>query len=77
MKKKFIEVNDKLKEKLVELNKLNEELKKHKLEVKELKERDEKEMLKSKEAEVQNKLKQGKKLTTEDILVMQKMEEIK
>lgn len=71
-KKKFNEINEKLKESLLELNRLNETANQHKLEaVKEKKEQEEK-FLKDKEDLIEEKIRTGKKLTTEDLLVFQK-----
>lgn len=72
MKKKFDGVNEKLKEKLLEMNKAKKETDKYQLENKVEKQRVEEEFLKMKEEDVQKKMKRGEKLTTEDILVFQR-----
>ena len=70
-KKKFNEINTSLKENLTELNKVNEKVEEFKQESKAERKRKEKRRLKSKEDEVQEKIKRGEKLTTEDLLVFQ------
>lgn len=71
----FREVNEKLKEKLMRLNELNKTLDHDReMNIQESKKR-EIESLKEKHAEVSDKIKKRKKLTTEDILVFQQTEE--
>ena len=74
-KKKFHEINSQLKDKFGPLNehsqKLGEDYEQSKAEVR----KKEEETLKKKDAEVKDKMKKGRKLTTEDILVFQKMNE--
>lgn len=71
-KKKFNEINEKLKVSLLELNRLNETANQHKLEaVKEKRDQEDK-FLKDKEDLIEEKIRTGKKLTTEDLLVFQK-----
>jgi len=72
-KEEFNKVNDVLKEKIKILNDYHEELKKHKVKVKkENKEKIEK-TLEEKSKAVDEKIKKGKKLTTEDLLIFQRM----
>ena len=71
-KKKFNEVNDQLKEKLVELNRLTDTANKYKLEIKKEKQEKEESMLKNREEMIEDKIKRGEKLTTEDLLIFQK-----
>ena len=70
-KKKFGEVNYQLKEKLHEINKVKEELDKSRKTSMQEKRSREGDILRSKEEEVEEKIKRGDKLTTEDILVIQ------
>ncbi len=74
-KKKFNEVNEQLKNRLPEMNKLKEEADKYNLESKKKKKEKEEQFLKSKEDIVKEKIKTGKKLTTEDLLVFQNQKE--
>lgn len=70
-KTKFNEINNQLKEKLPEISKLREEADKLRQDfVKERKTKEEL-IIKTKEEEVQEKIRRGEKLTTEDILVFQ------
>lgn len=71
-KKKFIEVNDLLKDKLTKMNGLMKSLASLKLKKGEEKKMEEDIFLKNKEAEVEEKIKRREKLTTEDLLVFQK-----
>ena len=71
LKKKFNEANSQLKEKLRAMNNAKESLDKIGFERRERKRMQEESFLKSKEEEVNQKLKSGKKLTTEDLLVFQ------
>ncbi len=70
-KKKFNEVNEQLKQKLVELNMLNESANEYKTEIRKDKQEKEEQFLKSKEEMIEEKIKKGKKLTTEDLLIFQ------
>lgn len=74
-KEKFTKVNDKLKAKLPELNEIRENLDKHKKAVKEKKKKKIEKTLKDKEDRVEEKIRRMEKLTTEDLLVFQKVEE--
>ena len=71
-KKKFTEANDLLKDKLTKMNGLMKSLASLKLKKGEEKKLEEDIFLKNKEAEVEEKIKKGGKLTTEDLLVFQK-----
>jgi uncharacterized coiled-coil DUF342 family protein len=71
-RKKFNNSNSKLKERLISLNTVKVSLNKIKTENIAKKKQEEEEFLKSKEDEVHEKIKKGKKLTTEDLLVFQK-----
>ena len=70
-KKKFSEVNDLLKEKLTKMNGITKKLESFKLKKEEEKILRDKFFIKKKEAEVEEKIKRGEKLTTEDLLVFQ------
>jgi len=72
-KTKFNEINQKLYEKLVEIRNIREELDKFKKIKRKEKETKEHEILKTKELDVEEKIKTRKKLTTEDLLVFQKL----
>jgi len=74
-KKKFNEVSDKLKEKLAPIGKMKEEIDKVNETVKDKRESTKRELLNSKGREVEEKLKKGMKLTTEDLLVFQNMDD--
>ena len=72
LKKQFVDVNNKLKAKLLEMNEINSELSKNKLEVqKQVKAKQEK-TIEEKKKTVQEKMKKGGKLTTEDLLIFQR-----
>lgn len=73
-KAKFNDVNEKLKVKLTELNEVNGKLNKHVKSKRLEKEAREYEILESKEQLIEEKIKKGEKLTTEDLLVFQKFE---
>ncbi len=73
VKKKFFEANDQLKAKLLELNEINQKLGEDKKEFFETKKDAETKTLKKKGADVEEKIKKRQKLTTEDLLVFQKM----
>ena len=73
-KTKFNEVNDKLKERLVELNNIKLEVDKHIKSKRLEKESKEQAILRNKEHSVEEKLKKREKLTTEDLLIFQKFE---
>jgi|TARA_B100001971_G_scaffold214712_1_gene253776 uncharacterized coiled-coil DUF342 family protein len=70
-KKNFNDVNNKLKEKLSEMNKVRGKINKFKLEEDEKRKLKETTLIKSKEQEVEEKIKTGKKLTTDDFLMFQ------
>jgi uncharacterized coiled-coil DUF342 family protein len=70
-KKRFTEISRALQEKLQEISKLNVGLKKYGENVKHQKEESAKKSLKEKAEEVNKKFKEKKKLTTEDLLVLQ------
>lgn len=72
-KRKIKEINEQLNGRLSDLSSIMAEVKKYKLEVKEEKEKKEGQILKAKEEAVQDKLKKGKKITTEDLLVFQSL----
>jgi len=71
-KKEYTDINNQLKEKLVELNNISNKLDVDKKEIKKIRVKKQEEQLKSKAEEVDEKIKKGKKLTTEDLLVFQK-----
>lgn len=70
-KKLFGEVNEKLQIKLMELNKINQEIGRQKADNREERRKKDELTLKDKELAVQEKMKKGGKLTTEDLLVFQ------
>ncbi|MFH1589048.1 MAG: hypothetical protein ABIB43_00580 [archaeon] len=74
-KQKYTEVNDELKAKLQFLNQLKDTLKKNDVEIEELEQEKKNKTLKEKEQEVEKKIRKKLKITTEDILVMQRTEE--
>ena len=71
-KQKFVETNSVLKEKLAKINEINKKLDTNKKEQKKEKKKIETKKLMDKSEEVEDKIKKGKKLTTEDLLVFQK-----
>lgn len=71
LKKNFNDVNNGLKEKLSEVGKIREKINKFKLEEDEKKKLKEFMIIKGKELEIEEKIKTGKKITTEDFLVFQ------
>ena len=73
-KKEFTDINTALQEKLKEISKLNLELKKYGEDTRHQKEDYAKKTLKEKADEVNKKFKEKKKLTTEDLLVLQGMD---
>lgn len=73
-KQKFNETNAQLKEKLGSMKAVKEQLDKIFADKKERKRAEQELFLKTKEEEVNQKIKLGKKLTTEDLLVFQKLE---
>lgn len=75
LKKQFYLVNDYLKQKLIELNSIKEKLDEAELTDIERKKIKITKELKEKEREVEEKIKSKKKLTTEDLLIFQKIEE--
>lgn len=72
LKKQFNEANAQLKEKLKLMDEVKTSLDKISYERRERKRREQELFLKSKEEEVNEKIKRGEKLTTEDLLVFQK-----
>lgn len=70
-KKKFNEVNDLLKEKLTKMNEVRNKLDSFRLKKEEQKRLKEEFFIKSKEVEVEEKIRRGGKLTTEDLLIFQ------
>jgi len=71
LKKKFTHINNKLKEKLSEMNNIREKINKFELEEEEKRKLKESMLIKSKEQEFEEKIKTGKKITTEDFLMFQ------
>src|SRR3989338_5692714 len=72
LKKQFHEVNGQLKEKLNVMNGISSQLDKMHSDRREKRRQEQELFLKSKEEEVNQKIKRGEKLTTEDLLVFQK-----
>ena len=70
-KKKFGEINEKLQQKLMEINNINQEIGKQKADNREERRKKDELTLKDKELAVQEKMKKGGKITTEDLLVFQ------
>lgn len=70
-KKKFNGINTALKEKLIELSGIRQEMEKHRMETKRFFEEREEAELKKLETAVEEKIRKGKKITTEDLLVFQ------
>ena len=75
LKRKFTETNYQLKEKLKAMNGVKNALDKISSDKRDKKKREIESFLKSKEEEVNQKLKRGEKLTTEDLLVFQSLKE--
>lgn len=73
-KKKFNETNSQLKERLKAMNDVKDHLDKISSEKREKRRQEQESFLKSKEEEVNQKIKRGEKLTTEDLLVFQKFD---
>lgn len=71
-KKKFSVLNNELKEKLKSLQELKKKLEKNQIELAEEKTKKDKMTLREKTKEVEEKISKKKKLTTEDLLVMQR-----
>ncbi len=71
LKKKFNTINNGLKEKLSQMNKVRNKINHFKLEEEEKRKLKESMLIKTKEHEIEEKIKTGKKLTTEDFLVFQ------
>lgn len=71
-KKQFHEVNTKLKEKLKSMNDVKSQLDRIFSDKKEKRKQEEESFLKSKEEAVNEKIRKGQKITTEDLLVFQK-----
>lgn len=74
-KKQFTEANNNLKERLKGMSEVKSQLDKIHFDRKEKRRQEEESFLKSKEEEVNQKIKRGEKLTTEDLLVFQKFGE--
>ena len=74
-KQKFTEVNNQLKEKLKETSSVRENLDRIHTDRKEKKKHEQESILKSKEEQVNEKIRKGEKLTTEDLLVFQGLKE--
>ncbi|MDP6600436.1 MAG: hypothetical protein QF798_03310 [Candidatus Woesearchaeota archaeon] len=72
-KKNFSYINNKLKEKLVVMNILKGKINKFELEEEEKRKLKETTLIKNKEHEMEEKIKEGKKLTTEDFLAFQEI----
>ena len=72
-KKIFNDVNDKLKGKLTMMNGIREKINKFELEEDEKRKLEETTLIKSKEQEMEEKIKGGKKLTTDDFLAFQEI----
>jgi uncharacterized coiled-coil DUF342 family protein len=70
-KQKFTEVNERLQEKLLEMRKLKSEIDADKKKNGEFKVHKQKELLKMKMGDIEEKIKRGEKLTTDDLLVFQ------
>ncbi len=70
-KKKFNTINNGLKEKLIQMNTVRNKINQFKLEEEEKRRLKERMLIKAKEHEIEEKIKTGKKLTTEDFLVFQ------
>jgi len=70
-KKKFKEINDKLEQKLSYMNEIRQKINKFQLEEDEKRKLRETMVVKSKEQEMEDKIKTGKKLTTDDFLAFQ------
>ncbi len=70
-KKDFNEANHLLKERLKEMSRISEKMNQFRLEEDEKRKLEESTMLKSKEQELEEKIKSGKKITTEDFLAFQ------
>ena len=77
MKKRFGDLNQALRSKLSRLNELSRLLEQTKFEKKEKIKKKEENILKEKTENVEEKIKRGKKLTTEDLLVFQRSNEDK
>lgn len=73
LKDQMAPINEGLHAKVSELQSLMDRLNQHKVEAKELKKEKDDIFIKTKGEEVEDKLKRGKKLTTEDILIFQRM----
>ncbi len=70
-KQQFTEINNELKKELDEYNKLSGDMQEFRIETKKAKEERKEKQLKELEGTVEEKIKAGKKLTTEDLLVFQ------
>ncbi|MBD3354379.1 hypothetical protein GF361_00160 [Candidatus Woesearchaeota archaeon] len=69
-----MKANDELQEKLIEVGKLGEAAGKEQKRFEARKKKSKKNKLKDKEAAVKEKMKKGGKLTTEDLLLMQELD---
>ena len=76
-KAKFKVLNDQFKAKITEINALQEQLKEYRLEDSEKKKLDDTKILKEKEMELEEKIKMGKKLTTDDFYIFQHSKDMK
>lgn len=74
-KQEFNKVNNELKDKLVRLKELKDNLEQNNIELEEETKANIKKVLEEKEKEVEEKVRKTKKLTTEDILILQAKEE--
>ena len=74
LKSKFNEINEKLKEKLLGVNQVKEKVDKYQLERQEEEKSEEEKILRDKGRLVEEKIKKGQKLTTEDLLAIQSMD---
>jgi len=72
-KKEFKNINDDLKQKLASMSGIREKINKFKLEEEEKRKLNETVLIKSKEQELEEKIKGGKKLTTDDFLAFQEV----
>lgn len=72
-KKNFNAINDKLEDKLSDMGKIKNKINKFRLKEDEKRRLKESMLIKSKELEIEEKIKEGKKLTTEDFLAFQDM----
>ncbi len=71
-KKDFTELNEKLKDELSKMSLLNTKVNSDRKQQKQIEEKKNKELIETKEKNVEEKIKKRKKLTTEDLLILQK-----